>query len=884
MNLWRRLFHRRKLEHELDAELRFHLEEQERDYIRTGMSEPEARRKATVSFGGIEGIKEDCREVRSISLVESTAQDIRYAERSMRKLPLFSVVVVLSLALGIGANTAIFSLIDALMWRMLPVKDPENLVYISRIEDGIPQTGFTYRQYRALQDAQVSEIAGYSAQRASVTIDGNLEPTAEVHLVSGNYFSLLGVPAITGRTFTTDDDQIPNGHPVVMLSYGYWTRRFDRDPSVIGKVISFSARPFTVIGITPPRFFGTEVGTAPDLFVPIMMQPTIMGASENLLEAPIIYSTWIQTLARLKPDISPAQAAAMLEPAYLQNGPPRKLGMEPPVVKIIVNSAAMGISALRRQFSKPLIVLMSVVGMVLLIACANIANLFLARAASRRGEFALRLAIGAARGRLARQLLAETVILGILGGAVALVVSHWAMRILLLYISAGRSPVVLDLNPSFRAFAFTGFVSIATGIVLGLATAVRATRLDLSLALKNSQGIGRRASLGPHRVLAVMQVALSLVLLIGAGLFARSLGKLDSQADMLPRDRVLVVRLEPTGSDQRNLNGTLERLHRIYTDLLERVSSIPGVQSASLANVSPLKPTSGCCGARDPATGQVRLIPQVMVYPKFFETMGIPIVRGENFRPEDFVPNAAPVAVVNETFARNLFNGDDPIGEMLNQTRIIGVAKDTRYVDLKRETEPTSYVPFLAARTGRGQMILHVRTAIEPAAIVPLIRQEVWKADPMVPQSDVHTLSGEIDSVLAHERLLSTVSMWLGGLALVLASVGLYGLLAFAVTERRSEIGMRLALGAMRGNVMWMILKQAFALALTGVALGGTAAVTLIHFGAAWFAGLLFGLNPVDPETIVGAAAVLLVVVTVAAYLPARRASLVDPMVVLRDQ
>jgi predicted permease len=883
MTLWRRLFQRRKLEHQLDRELQFHLEQQVRDYVQSGMSEADARRKAVIGFGGLETIKEDCREIRTISFLETTVQDVRYAARSLRRGLVFSTVVVLSLALGIGANTAIFSLIDAVMWRMLPVKDPENLLYVGRTEDGVPQTGFTYRQYRALKETQALEVAGYSAQRASVTIDGNLEPSADVHLVSGNYFSLLGVNAIAGRTFTNDDDRIPNGHALVVLSHGYWTRRFDRDPSVIGKVISLSSKPFTVIGVTPPEFFGTEVGTAPDLFVPLMMQPTIMGASENLLERPIIYSTWIQALARLKANVSPAQAAAIVEPGYLENVPPPKAG-KPPVIKIALHSAASGISTLRSQFSKPLLVLMSVVGMVLLIACANIANLFLARAASRKSEFALRLAIGAGRGRLARQLMAETVTLAIAGGVAAFGVSHWATKILLLYISAGRSPVALDLSPSLRVLAFTGLVSIATGIALGLATAVRATRLDLSPALKNSRGSDKQSQLGPHRVLVIVQVALSLILLIGAGLFARSLGKLDNQGDALPRDRVLVVRVEPTGSDQRYQNGGLERLHRIYTELLERVSSIPGVQSASFANVSPLKPSSGCCGVRDRDTGQVRLIPQVMVYPKFFEVMGIRIVRGENFRAEDFALNAPPVALINETFARTRFNGDDPIGQKLNQARIVGIVRDTRYVNPKRQAEPTAYVPFLSANTGRGQMILHVRTAIEPAAILPLIRQEVWKADPMVPQFDIHTLGEEIDSVLVHERLLSSVSIWIGFLALALASVGLYGLLAFSVIERRNEVGLRLALGAMQSNVVWMILKQALALALGGILLGGAAAIALSYLAGAWLSGVLFGLRPTDPATIAGAAAVLLIVAAVAAYLPARRASLVDPVVALRNQ
>ncbi len=885
MTFWSRLFRRKRLEHQLDHELQFHVEQQVRDYIDAGMSEGEARRKARLAFGAMDGIKEDCRDVRSVYVIDGVIQDVRYAVRVMRKTWVFSAVVVLSLALGIGANTAVFTLMDAVMWRMLPVDDPQSLLVVGRTEDGIPQSGFTYAQFRAMREnTQAGEFAGYGPQRVGISIDGNPEPAADAHLVSGNYFSLLGVHAIAGRTITGDDDRVPNGHPVAMISHRYWTTRFGRDPAAVGKTISLSGAPFTIIGITPPDFFGMEVGTAPDVFVPMMMQPTVTPVYENLLDNPNIYLTWVQLVARLNPGVHGPEAEAALERVYLQNVP---TGKGPALNrKIVLSSAATGISALRRQFSEPLFVVMALVGMVLLIACANIANLFLARAAARNGEFALRLAIGAGRLRLTRQLLTESIVLSTLGGGCAILLSQWVTRLLLVYISSGQNPVFLDIKPNLRVFIFTATVSMATGVVFGLAAAARATRFDLTPALKSLRGSSKQGSGGPRNVLAVVQVSLSLVLLIGAGLFVRSLQNLNRHDAGFPRDHVLIVRIEPAGSDQRD--AILQRLDGIYTQLLERVSAIPGVRSASLANVSPGKPFSGCCGAMDPSTRQMVSIPQVMIYPNYFQTMGIPLVKGRDFMAADFAPNSPPAVVINETFARTRFNGEDPIGKSIGFTRtpsrVIGVVRDSKYTSLKAPVPPTTYIPFMKASTGRGQMILHVRTAIDPSVIAARVREEVWKADPTVPQFEIHTLAEEVDAVLIQERLTATLSTALGALALLLVFVGLYGLLAFAVVQRTGEVGIRIALGALPGDVVRMILREAVTVVLIGVALGVPAALVLARLGASQISGLLFGIKATDPTAIGAATTLLMIVGIIAAYVPARRASRIDPMVALRNE
>ena len=536
-------------------------------------------------------------------VIESVARDVSFALRVLGKRPGFTTAVVLSLALGIGANTAIFSLMDAVMWRMLPIKDPAGLMAVGRKEGGFIDTGFVYSQHRLLRDASpLATVAGYATAPINVSVDGPPEPSLQGQLVSGNYFSLLGVAPFIGRAIGPDDDGVPNGHPVAMLSDGCWQRRFARDPSVIGRTIRLSAMPFTIVGVTPREFFGVDIGTAPDIFLPLMMQPTVMPMFENLLEDPIVMRTWVQAVARTAPGVDAARAAAALDAALQADeertrGPAQAGGKGPTGTRAkLVLTPATAVSALRRQFSRPLMILMAMVAVVLLIACANTANLVLARAMARRSEFAMRLALGAGRLRLMRQLLIESLTLAVLGGVCGVLLARWTTQLLIVYISSGRTPIALELNPNARILAFTAVVSAITGILFGLAPAWRATRIDLAPSLKPSQSGPTRSGGGlrPGRVLAVAQLALSLLLLAGAGLFVRSLQKMNGEETGVRRDSVLILRVEPRGSDQRNIPGTSERLDRTYRELIRRVQDIPGgehvqhdADSADIERVGP---------------------------------------------------------------------------------------------------------------------------------------------------------------------------------------------------------------------------------------------------------------------------------------------------------
>ena len=836
---------------------------------------------------------------RLTGLFDNFAKDLRFARRSLSKAPVFTAVAVLSIALGIGANTAIFSLIDAVLWRILPVKDPAGLWVLGN--------DLTFQQYRLLRDDnRVARLAAYSPVRLNVSVDGSIEPTSDGQLVSGSYFELLGVSPAIGRAIGVDDDRIPNGHPVAMISHRYWARRFALDPGVLGRTISISGMPFTIIGVAPPEFFGMEVGMAPDIFLPLMMQPAVVPAFENLLDNPIIFRTWLTTLARLNPGVRPPQAAAALDALWRQTFPEgfKNAGFQIP--KLAIEPASTGLSSLRRQFSQPLFILLAVVGVVLLIACANIANLLLARAAARRTEFALRLALGAGRGRLSSQLLVESMVLAGMGGLCGILLARWAIKLLVVYMSSGRSPIVLDLNPNPRVLGFTAAVSLATGILFGMAPAFRAARLDPWPALKSLGGVLSRAhgGLRPGRILAVCQVALSLLLLIGAGVFVRSLQKLNGETFGIARDRVLIVRIEPKGSDQRNIPGTTARLDRIYRDLLDRVEKIPGVRTVSLGQATPTNPVPGAGGQVTLASGRQVRVPMVMLYPNYFATIGQPLIAGREFNAPDLGENAPAVCVVNEAFVRDVFPGENPLGKPCVTNRrpnvrdasgprysrppepyqIVGVVKDARYSNPRGAVQPIIYTTFLQTGTGRGQMVLHVRVAGDPGRLLPAIRQEVMRVDPTLPAFDVHTLGQEMNAALIQERLIAMLSSLFGGLALLLASVGLYGLLAFAVVHRTGEMGIRMAIGASRGSVVWMVMREALWLALAGVAIGVPIALAGARLISSQVSGLLFGVKATDPLTIAGAAILLVLVAATASYFPARRASRVDPMIALRNE
>ncbi len=821
-------------------------------------------------------------------LLDTLIKDLRYAFRLLWKSPVFTVAVVLSLALGIGANTAIFSLINAVLWRTLPVKNPESLVLLTHSRGSTFSGGFTYQQYRIMrqQSGAFTELAAWSSARLNVSVDGNPEPTTNGQLVTGNYFSLLGVSPTTGRTISAEDDVVPNGHPVAMISYGYWKRRFGLSPSVIGRDIAVSGTRFTVIGVTPPEFFGLEVGTSPDLFLPVLMQPTVIPDLENLLDQPIIYRTWLQVVSRVAPGATAAQAAAQLEPVYNQEVPSaNKFGGPPlPPERLRVEAAATGISDLRQQFSQPLFILMGIVGIVLLIACANTANLLLARAAARTSEFGVRLALGAGRARLIRQLLVESIVLALAGGACGVLLARVATRLLVAYMSAGQTPIVLELNPDLRVLSFTATVSVLTGVLFGLTPALRATRIDLTPSLKT---VGRsvRGGFRSGKILCVTQVALSLILLIGAGLFVRSLQKLNGQDSGVDRDRVLIVRVEPRGSDQRNIPGTSPRLDRTYRELLTRVTAIAGVRSCSLAQFTPTTLRGNSVPFTLPSGAEQRaLVP--MIYPKFFATMGIEVVAGRDFGDGDLSPQSPLVAIVNETFARLAFKATSAVGQQLRQRNdlieIVGVVRDSRYTSVRDDTPPTVYQTFLQTRTGRGQMALYVRAEASPATVIAQVRQAVQDIDRDLPLFAIHTLTEEMGAVLIRDRLIATLSTVFSALALVLACVGLYGLLSFSVVQRSAEMGIRMALGANRADVVWTVMREALLLVAAGVIIGIPVALALGRFASNRISGLLFGLQPTDPITIAAATMVLALIAAGAGYLPARRASRVDPMVALR--
>jgi predicted permease len=884
----RSLFRRRTVEVELEDELRVHLAHLTETFIRAGLAPDEARRRAAVELGGLEQTKEECRQARGISLVEHLMQDAVYALRTFLKNPGFTAAIVISLALGIGANTAIFTLLDALMWRHVRVKDPESLLFVGY---GDVSYTFTYQQFRSLRHNNVmAGLAAYSPVRLSVSIDGEVQPTVDGQMVSGHYFSILGVVPVIGRGIEPEHDVSINGHPVAVISHAYWKRQFELDPSVLGRTIALSGTPFIIIGVTPPEFVGLEVGASPDIFVPVSMQPTLVQAQENLLaDSPTLYHTWLRVFGRLRPGISRDHAAAALHPLFQQQIPEGTKFDEIRQQRVGLHSAASGLSDLREPFAESLFILMGVVAMVLLIACANIANLLLARAASRQSEFAMRLALGAGRRRLMGQLLVESVLLALIGGACGLVLAYWSTRFLVGFMSTGRMPIALDLTPNAGVLAFTAGVSIFTGLLFGFAPAMRAARASLTPAL-NAGGRGATRNGGRLRadkILAVVQVALSLTLLVGAGLFARSLHQLNARATPAARESVLMVRVEPKGSDQRGVPGASVRLDRLYRGLIEDVEAVPGVEYATMAQFTPLVIRALTVRAEIAAGRQVQALAP-MIYPHYFATMGIDLVAGRDFNQGDLAATAPKVSIVNETFVREAFPGESVIGRRVrvnnDEREIIGVVRDSPYVNFRREVPAMAYQTFLQTNTGRGQMVLYARVRGSAAGVERHLREAIQRLDPTLPTFEIRTLDQELDAVLVRERLIATLTSVFGTVALALACVGLYGLLAFTVAQRTTEMGVRMALGAKRGDVVLMVMREALTLVIAGTVAGLMCAVAGARLASSQISVLLFRLSATDPATIVSATLLLVVVASIASYLPARRASRVEPMKALRAQ
>ncbi|HEY8551686.1 MAG TPA: ABC transporter permease [Vicinamibacterales bacterium] len=831
----------------------------------------------------------------------SLAADLRYAFRGLRRSPLFAVVAILSLALGIGANTAIFTLIDQIVLRKLPVGEPDRLVMLyQRGAHNGSNMGTRMHSYPVYQDIQqkaepFSQVLARRLVSASVSIDDQTE-RVEAELVSGNYFSMLGVGAAAGRVFNSqEDDQVYQGHPVVVLGYDYWVNRFSRDPGVIGKKILVNNYPMTIVGVSQRGFAGLDPAQAPQIRVPILMMPVMLPEWTTFLHMDDRRSRWVQVFALLKPGYTPESAEGPLLGLFRQI---RAYEMTLPAAKdwtpyareqfmkgtIHVEAAPGGFSHLRNDFSTALIVLMSMVGLVLLIACANVANLLIARGFARQKEIAVRLSIGASRGQLVRQLLVESLTLSFAGGVAGIALAFALTRSLLALVPTDGQPLLVQPTPDLRILSFAFALTFATGIIFGLLPALRASRPDMWSTLKDTVGsiAGTGGSLFLRKGLVTIQVALSFLLLFGAGLFARSLLNLrTTDTGIREMHNLITFQVAPA------LNGyTAERGTYFYNELLERVRALPGVEAAGLATVPILHgwewdSTMSVEGhkARDGEDMQAFMN---ALSPDYFKTMRIPIIEGRDFTRLD-AKEETTVAIVNRKFAEHFFPGRSAIGKRLGwgggpnaklTIEIVGVVADSLYEGPREGVRRQVFVP----AWGNRAAAIYVRTRTSSQSMYNLLRNEVRSIDPTLPIFEMKTLEGQLDETLLTERLIALLSAGFGLLATLLASVGLYGVMAFVVARRRKELGIRIALGAQRSQVIWMVMREVLVLLAIGLAVGLPSALGLGRFVATQ----LYEVKPMNPE-IASATAILLIVVSAAAgFIPAQRAARTDPILALR--
>ena len=882
------LFQKGKLDHELDDEIKSHLEMQIEDNVRRGMSLEEATYAARRSFGGVDQIKESYRDRRGIPVVETTLQDLRFAIRVLRRSPVYTTVVVLTLAIGIGANTAIFSLVDAVLIKLLPVNNPEQLVAIETFTQRGERNNFSYPLFEQLRDRTQTFKGVFAAIDGTKNTEmigpaANAQPLpVEVQLVSGEYFPVLGVNAIAGRTLTIEDNQVPGAHPVAVVNYTFWRNKLGGDHSIVGKSITLKSQPFTIVGVTPPDFFGESVGRAPDIWVPLMMQPKF-DRDESYLGFPNM--GWLRVMARLDPGVSPQQAQAALAVWLSQiQSDQSELGRNARRLRNVeVVPGSKGLSETRNKFSKQLWILTVVVGLLLLIACANVANLLLVRASVRAKEVAVRLAIGASRWRLIRQFLTESLLLAFAGAALGLILASWGSRLLLLMASEGARPIPIDVSLNLRILGFTMLLAVITAVLFGLTPALSATRQDVNTALKVNTVANPGLPLS--RLLVVIQVALSLLLITGASLFVQTLRNLRDRNLGFDAAKVLQVRIDAQSAGYKD-----EQLPDLSARLLDSIKSVPGVVSASTSDSGFRTGNSRtCCVAVEGYTfsaNEDRQIQTSRVAPGYFKSIALPMLLGREFEPQDLNPQKKPgtfpkVAIINEAMARRYFGNANPVGKHFGwgdppavkyDTEIIGVAANAVYGNLREEKSSLIYYP-----GDRGQLLV-VRAAGAPDAIVTSIRNEIRAVDKNLVISGIKTIPQLIDQSLRLEALLAKLSSFFGVLALLLASIGLYGVMAYAVVRRTKEIGIRMALGAQPATVRWMVLRETLRLVIIGVVIGVPTALAATRF----ISGLLYGLTPTDPISVSVAVITLVVSAILAGFLPARTASRVDPLVALK--
>lgn len=830
-------------------------------------------------------------------------QDLRYGVRMLLKSPGFTLVALLSLALGIGANTAIFSLLDVVLLKSLPVQTPEQLVLFGQGEDvgltnAFPNRSwqlFSYPFYRAVQQRNEVFTGVAAVQSIPYALHGTINtPGAsgeleqlEAQLVSGSYFTVLGVPASLGRTLTEADDQTPGAHPVVVVSHAFWEQRLGAQAAAIGQTITIDQRPYTIVGVAPQDFFGTTVGQAPDLWVPLAMEEQLPPFHWNGRNERLAQSLFV--LARLKEGTNATQAHSavnLLFKQFLQETagtqPSAERLQEMQRASIELTPAGRGLSELRQEFSLSLRILMVVVALVLLIACANVANLLLARAAARQKEFAVRLALGAGRARLIRQLLTESLLLAGLGGMAGVLLAWWGSRMLVLMASSSAKTLPLDVTPNARIMGFTLLASVFSALVFGIAPAWRAARLEPNASLKGGKGAAQARTQGPlGKALVVVQVALSLLLLVGAGLFLRTLINLQNVPTGFDAQNVLQMQVDTSGTGYKDA-----QLATLLRQIEEKVQTVPGVQAVSFAFFTFKQGTwTGRAYTRTPglAEGQSRIVANNVVGPGYFTALGIPLLQGRGFSAQD-TDKSQKVAVISETMARRFFPNQSPLGQRFgingpdssDRLEIIGVVKDVKAVSLTEQPRAMAYYPHAQLPDYPPNLV--VRYTGTPGAVVAQIRQAIKQVNRNVPIDEVISFSEQIDRSLVQQKLIARLAAFFGLLALLLACVGLYGVLSYAVERRTNEIGIRMALGAPARAVSWLVLREALALVLGGVFIGVLASLFLTRLAES----LLFGLKPTDPLTLTVAPLLLLAVAILASYLPARRAARVDPLLALR--
>lgn len=859
--------------------------------------------------------------------------DLRYAVRMLLKHKGLTAIALLSLALGIGANTALFSIVDAMLIKMLPVKEPERLVLFRSVAprefsagsyNGNSQTdkvtgqrtmtSFPNQSFQLMrqQESALSDVFAFGNVQLSVNADGQVD-VASGQAVSGNYYAGLGVQPLLGRVFTDEDDK-PTASPAAVLSYRYWQQRFGGSRDVVGKQLNLNNVGFTVVGVTPAGFDGTMgLGSSQDVTIPLALEPMMYGDRQrSYLNGAGVW--WLRLMGRLKPGATAEQARAHLENAFHQSVVEHRTARQAQAKatggnvinnldpkqypRLFIDPGGQGEMNMRRNFAPSLYLLLGVVGLVLLIACANVANLLLSRAASRQKEMGLRIALGASRGRLIRQLLTESVLLSLLGGAIGILFALWIKDGLMAVSDwGGRGMRALEPQLDWRVLGFTFALALLTGILFGLAPAWRSTKVDLTPTLKDG-GRGSTAASRSllSRGLVVLQVALSLLLLVGAGLFVRTLLNLQRVDPGFNTRNLLLFGIQPGLIGYKD-----EKLMQFYQQMSERLEAVPGVQAVTFSRMALLAQGSSsrsvflrdALNATPDSEGRIKPSGEGYLHQvreNFLGTMEIPLIAGRNLGPQDDA-KAPRVVVVNQTFVKTYFPNQDAVGKRFtfdtakpDDIEIVGIVKDAKYTRQRDEIPPTVYASFRQELRSMSGATFEVRTTGDPGTVLPAIRQAVREVDSNLPLSEVRTQIEQADETLRSERLFAKLLTLFGLLAQQLASIGLFGVMAYAVSQRTHEIGIRMALGANRGAVLKMIIRQGMTLAVLGVALGLLGAYVLTKYLESWmnFSQMLFGVKVSDPLTYGVIAVLLTVVALVACYIPARRATKVDPLVALR--